>query len=343
MKKVSNGFRLAVFVLLVTTLFAAPLFAEGQNESASGGEQQMKTITMALGDIESIEVLHLLIALERVKEQGVDVNLVSYKSEDVASQAVVNGQADIGIGTPYALIQNVGAPIRIFMQIAKINFYAVVNANDYNSWADLDGHEIVVHSRTSATLALAMLMAQKHNIEYSKISYVPGSEVRAVSLLRGNIKATILDSYNKDYVMKQAPGKFKVLPLGDFVASDEALFANTNYLEANSEVVQILIEELLRTVREIDKNPQVVLELRKKYNLLPDLPSDLEPEILPYYQTAAKDHMFPEDGGGAKAARQDFELYGAAGEIKGNPQDLKVENFWDLTPLDNALKDMQSN
>ncbi len=333
MKRISNGFRITVLVLLVTALFAAPLFAAAEKEEAG----EVKKLKMALGDIESVEVLHLLIALERVREKGIEVDLISYKSEDVASQAVVNGQADIGIGTPYGLIQNVGAPIRIFFQLSMVDFHAVVNTKFYNDWKDLDGEEFVVHSRTSATLALAKLMAQKHNIEYGSFSYVPGSEVRAISMIQENIKATILDSYNKEFLIKKDPSRFKVLDIGEVSASDEALFANLDFIKANPGVVQVLIEELLSTVKSINADPSSVLELRKKYGLLEDLPAELEEEILPFYEGAAASKMFPEDGGGARAAKQDFALYGVAGEIKGNPEDLKVEDFWYLKPLNDAL------
>jgi len=333
MIRVSNGLRAALMMLLVMALFSAPLFAAAQKEETGS----VKKLNMALGDIESVEMLHLLIALERVREKGVDVNLISYKSEDVASQAVVNGQADIGIGTPYGLIQNVGAPIRLFFQLSMVDFHAVVNTKYYNDWADLDGEEFVVHSRTSATLALAKLMELKHNIKYKDFSYIPGSEVRAISMINENIKVTILDSYNTKFLLKTDSVRFKELDIGSLSASDEALFANINYLKANSEVVQILIEELISTVKEINADPASVLELRKKYNLLADLPAALEEEILPFYEGAANSKMFPEDGGGARAAKQDFELYGVAGEIQGNPADLKVEDYWYLEPLNEAL------
>jgi NitT/TauT family transport system substrate-binding protein len=266
------------------------------------------------------------------------VELVSYKSEDVANQAVVNGEADIGIGTPYSMIQNVNAPIRIFYQLSKVNFFPIVNTEFYDSWEDLDGEEIVVHSRTSATLALVQLMAQRYGIEYGKISYVPGSEVRATSMLRGNIRATIIDSYNKNFLLGEAPDRFKVLPVADVNASDEALFANMNFLQENPEVVETFIVELLSTVREINANPQVVLEYREQYDLLPDLPEELEDEILPFYELAAEAGMFAEDGGGARAARSDFEFYGkGAGELK-DPDNLAVEDYWYLEPLEGALE-----
>ena len=73
---------------------------------------------VAFGDIATVESLNFLIALERAKERGVDVEVTFFKSEDIAAQAVVGGQADIGVGTPYALIQKVKAPIRMFYQMS---------------------------------------------------------------------------------------------------------------------------------------------------------------------------------------------------------------------------------
>lgn len=301
------------------------------------GTLQAKEIRLGLGDIESVETLNLLIAIEHAKERGLDIKLISFKSEDVANQAIVNDQADIGIGTPYAVIQKVKAPIRLFYQLATLQFYPVVNTKYYNSWKDLDGGDLVVHSRTSGTLAIANLMALKEGIKYGSISYVPGSEVRALGLLKGNIKATIIDSVNTKFVQEKAPGQFKVLPLGKLNASDEALYARQDYLEKNAADVEILLESLVSVWRKIADDPKWVLEERKRLNLLKDLPKDLEKEILPYYELGAKGGMFPLNGGGAEAAKSDFEFYSVAGQIKGNAADLKVGDFWYLKPLDTVL------
>ena len=236
----TKSFRLAsgvpvVAVLAVVLLVSAAAagLASGAREQGTPAKAEVNKVTMALGDIETVETLNLLIAIEHLREKGMEIELVSFKSEDIGSQAVVNGQAQIGIGTPYALIQNVRAPVRVFLQLASLLFFPVVNTEYYQDWKDLDGEEIVVHSRTSGTLAIVNLMAQREGIEYSTISYVPGSEVRALALLQGNIKATILDAFNKEFVMKEAPGRFAVLPLPDLQASDEALYANTAFLEEN--------------------------------------------------------------------------------------------------------------
>jgi NitT/TauT family transport system substrate-binding protein len=70
----------------------------------AAGQARTK-IRYALGDVISIDELPLLIASERAKARGVDVEITAFKSEELATQAVINGQADVGQGTPYAALQ----------------------------------------------------------------------------------------------------------------------------------------------------------------------------------------------------------------------------------------------
>ena len=292
-------------------------------------------IKYALGDVISIDELPLLVAAERAKKRGVEVEVTSFKNEEIATQAVINGQADIGQGTPYAALEKVNVPIRFFVQLSSLQFFPVVANEHYKSWKDLDGQEIAVQGRGSGTEAIMLLMAKEHGIKYKNISYVPGSNVRAIGLLKGTIRASILDATNKNYVMKEAPGKFTVLPLGQVKASDESLFARLEYLQKNQAAITVFVEELLRVNREINKNPQSILEERKKLGLLKDLPAKLEEEILPYFKEGAANGIFPNDGGGETAAKNDLEFYALSGAIK-NPN-AKVEDFWHLVPLKAAL------
>ena len=296
-------------------------------------------IRYALGDVISIDELPLLIAVEQAKARGVDVEVTAFKSEEVATQAVINGQADIGQGTPYAAIQKVNVPIRFFYQLSALQFFPVVNKESYKSWKDLDGQEIAVQGRGSGTEAIMILAAKEHGIKYKNVSYVPGSQVRALALLKGNIKATILDASNKNMVMKDAPDKFIILPLGNLKASDEALFATREFLDKNQAGVRIFLEELIKANRAINANPKWVLEERKKLGLLKDLPAKMEDEILPFYQEAVQNGVFPNDGGGEAAAKNDLEFYGLSGAIKG--ENLKVDDFWYLAPLKAALANVK--
>jgi len=297
--------------------------------------QPRTKIRYALGDVITTDDLQLLIAIERAKARGVDVEVTAFKSEELATQAVINGQVDVGQGTPYAAIQKVNIPIRFFYQLYSLLFFPVVNKEFYKSWKDLDGQDMAVHARGSGTEAIVYLVAKEQGIKFKNLSYVPGSDVRALGLLRGTIKATILDSNNKNYVMREAPDKFLILPLGELKASDEALFATKAFLDNNQAAVNIIVEELLRASREINANPKFVAEERKKLGLLKDLPAKLEADITPYFEEAVKNGIIPNDGGLALAAKTDLEFYRLSGALKG--EDLKAGDFWDLGPLKAAI------
>ncbi len=321
--------RLRWLPVLLLTLALPPSFA--------GAARAADAMHIAFGDIATVETLSFLIAIERAKERGLDVEVTYFKSEDLAAQAVVGGQADVGVGTPYALLQKVKAPIRMFFQLSSLRFFPMVDTEMYQTWQDLDGQEVVVHSRGSGTEAIMNLMAKRHGITYSQISYVPGSEVRAGAMLQGNIHATIVDAANRRLLQEKGGDRFAVLPMEGVDASDEALYASEDYLKQNAEAVDLLVEELLTVWREVNQDPQYVIAQREKYGLLPDLPAELEGEILPYYQEAKATGAFPDNGGGAAAVKDDFDFYTIAGQLEGDPAELKVEDFWDLDPLERAL------
>ena len=50
---------------------------------------QNQPIRIAFGDIATVETLNFLIAVERAKERGVEIEVTYFKSEDIAAQAVV--------------------------------------------------------------------------------------------------------------------------------------------------------------------------------------------------------------------------------------------------------------
>lgn len=322
---------LAAFVLLLTACSSA---APGQGGDTGSPEGRIR---IALGDIESVETLNLLVALERVRQRGIQVELNELSSEDLANQAVVSGQADIGLGAPYGLIQGVDAPIKIFCQLQTLRFFPVVDKQAYPDWQALDGETFTVHSRGSGTEAMARLVEKTEGIDFGEISYVSGSEVRATALLRGNVTATVLDIPNKNFVMDEAPGKFHVLPLPDLGASDEALFGNVDWMRENAELVQVLLDELLTVWNRIAEDPSWIAQERERLELLPDIPPELESEIQPYYEQAGDEGVFTRDCGGREAAQADFDFYTTAGQLEGQPGDLNVTDFWYLQPLRRAV------
>jgi NitT/TauT family transport system substrate-binding protein len=249
---------------------------------------------------------------------------------------VVGGQADIGVGAPYAFIQNSDAPIRMFYRMSSLLFFPVVNTEVYETWEDLDGQEVTVHSRGSGTEALMRLMEQQHDIEYSQISYVPGAEVRAGAMLQGTINATIVDAASFRLLQEQGGDKFQRLPLEGVNATDEALYANVDFLEEREEDLTVFVEELLRTWEEINENPGVVAELREQYDLLPDLPEEAAADITPYYTEIAEGGVFPTDGGEPSDVQDDLEFLAAAGQVEAPEGEADVSQYWNFEALEAA-------
>src|SRR5262245_9637634 len=102
-----NRIHKAIVNLLILAVVIAAIVGNGHAQGRT-------KIRYALGDVISIDELPLLIAVERSKARGVDVEITAFKSEELATQAVINGQADVGQGTPYAALQKVTVPIRFF-------------------------------------------------------------------------------------------------------------------------------------------------------------------------------------------------------------------------------------
>jgi NitT/TauT family transport system substrate-binding protein len=302
---------------------------------AAGLAQAQVKVHVALGEPPSVESLAFLIALERAKERGIDFEITSFAKEELAVQSIVNGQANIGVGGPYAVIQRTKVPLKVVFQMSRLVFFPVVS-KEYATWQDLDGQPFTFHGRGSGTEAIGNILAKRNGIEFGERSYVPGSENRIIAMINGQIKATIVDLASKNLLLEKGGDDFHVLPGIDNPASDELVFASTEWMENNQEHVDIIVEELLRLWREMADNPNVIEEERAARNLLSDQPREVIDEVVPFYVEAIKEGVFHPSGGGAEAAMADFEFYTEAGQLEGSPGDIKVEDFWDLGPLERA-------
>lgn len=199
----------------------------------------------ALAETPSDELAAFFVALDRAKANGLDYEWTAFSDEELAIQAVLSGQMDIGFGTPYAAMQRSKAPLRIVFQLSKLKFFPVTTKK-YNSLADLNGEPILLHSRGGATDSIANVIEDRMEMKFGERSYVPGSSNRVAALLGGRADATIIDLYNKNKLMRSdAASGFNVLKTFEVEASDEALFGNLDWIQANEEQVDIFVKALV--------------------------------------------------------------------------------------------------
>ncbi|MCY3872672.1 MAG: ABC transporter substrate-binding protein [Rhodobacteraceae bacterium] len=297
---------------------------------------QADTIRIALGETPSDELAAFFIALDRAKANGLDYEWTAFSDEELAIQAVLSGQMEIGFGTPYAAMQRAKAPVRIIFQLSKLKFFPVTTMK-YSKLEDLDGEPILLHSRGGGTDSIANVIESETGIKFGERSYVPGSANRVVALVAGQADATIIDLSNKNKVMRQHGDKFNVLPMFDVEASDEALFANLDWIKANEDQVQIFVDALLSVWQEMNADPTMVRRETNPEGPIGQLPKEILDSLDNFYADAVAGGLYDPNGGGRKAAMADLEWYSNAGQLEGDPSTLKIEDFWYMAPLDAAM------
>jgi NitT/TauT family transport system substrate-binding protein len=295
-------------------------------------------IRIALAETPSDELAAFFVALDRAKANGLDYEWTAFSDEELAIQAVLSGQMDIGFGTPYAAMQRSRAPLRIVFQLSKLKFFPVTTKK-YSSLKDLDGEPILLHSRGGGTDSIANVIEDRVGIEFGERSYVPGSSNRVAALLGGRADATIIDLSNKNKLMRSdAGGNFNVLEMFDVEASDEALFGNLDWIQNNAEDVQIFVDALVSVYRDMHEDPTMVRRETNPDGPIGQLPEEILAQLDGFYSDAVEAGLYDPNGGGRKAAQADMEWYSAAGQLDGDPSTLNIEDFWYLAPLDAAMK-----
>ncbi len=317
--------------LLKTTAIAVMAF--GLSVSAAAAEK----IRIALAETPSDELAAFFVALERAKANGLDYEWTAFSDEELAIQAVLSGQMDIGFGTPYAAMQRSKAPLRIVFQLSKLKFFPVTTKK-YSKLDDLNGEPILLHSRGGGTDSIANVIESKLGMAFGERSYVPGSSNRVAALLGGRADATIIDLSNKNKLMRSDAGAdFNVLEMFEVEASDEALFANLNWIQENEEDVQIFVNALVSTWQDMHEDPTIIRKETNPDGPIGQLPKEILDQLDGFYADAVEGGLYDPNGGGRKAAQADMEWYSSAGQLEGDPSTLNIEDFWYLAPLDAAV------
>jgi NitT/TauT family transport system substrate-binding protein len=303
----------------------------------AGAANAAGKIKIALAETPSDELAAFFVALDRAKANGLDYEWTAFSDEELAIQAVLSGQMDIGFGTPYAAMQRSKAPIRIVFQLSKLKFFPVTSKK-YTTLEELNGEPIMLHSRGGGTDSIANVIEDKLNIKFGDRSYVPGSSNRVAALMAGQTDATIIDLSNKNKVMKIAGDKFNVLPMFEVDASDEALFANLDWIKNNEKDVDIFVSALVSVWQDMAKDPTIIARETDPEGPIGQLPPEILGNLDVFYKDAVEGGLYDPNGGGRTAAAADLEWYSNAGQLEGDLASLNIENFWYLAPLDAATK-----
>jgi len=301
------------------------------------GPAQANKIRIALAETPSDELAAFFVALDRAQKNGLDYEWTAFSDEELAIQAILSGQMDIGFGTPYSVMQRSKAPVRIIFQLSKLKFFPVTSKK-YSKLEDLNGEPIMLHSRGGGTESIANVIEDRLNMKFGKRSYVPGSANRIAALIAGQTDATIVDLSNKNKLVKLHGNNFNVLPMFEVDASDEALFANLNWIKANSKDVDIFVGALVSVYQDMMKDPTIISRETNPDGPIGQLPKEVLGNLDQFYTDAVAGGLYDANGGGMRAAKADMEWYSKAGQLQGDAASLNINDFWYMEPLNKAAK-----
>ena len=138
---------------------------------------------------------------------------------------------------------------------------------------------------------------------------MPGSNNRVVAMIAGQGKATILDLSNKNKIVAQAGDRFHALPMFEVKASDEALFANLNWIKENEKAVNIFVDALHSVWTDMAKDPTIIRRETNADGPIGQLPAEVLAELDGFYKDAVEGGLYDPNGGGREAAKADMEWY----------------------------------
>ncbi|WP_099041403.1 ABC transporter substrate-binding protein [Mycobacterium neglectum] len=327
--------------LSVAALALAACGSGGGGESSGGGET-LQAIAGTNVDFISLVPIAAWKILE--EEEGIKVEQRFVEDGATAIQGMQQGAAvigtNIGVNTGVPAVDN-GATIVDVVGTQRPT-WALAVAPDINNFSDLEGKRIAVHGETSFTRAVAQYYAKEEGFTYEEL-IIPGSDVRAEALAKGQIDASVIDLPDVVQLSKEYPGSFKVLStfgeqFPDLIEQD--LWLSKQWATDNPELATKVVKAIVQANRKLTEDPAWGLEIAKES--LPDMdPGVLEDLVNEYSER----QIWSTDGGiTPDKAQTTLQFFQDVGEINIGAADANaVEKYFDFSYLDSALAELDGN
>ena len=301
----------------------------------TGKAQAQKKVRFAYPSSADMGDIPSLLAWEQLKKQGIEVTPTFFPKTDLAVQAVVAGEADIGSAAGIAVVKAVesGMNIRIIGEQVR-NEWQLVTPVSLKDPKQLDGKRVGYHAPITVTEALVKWMAQHYKITPNWM-IIPGSDVRAEALMRGQLDATPAEIGDVINILNAKPGQFHVMisyakTFPQLIGS--MYFARADYVQKNTATVETVLEAILKAHRNAEDRPATVKE--DALRLLPETKPELVDAIAGTYKEL---RIWDVNGGaGKERAEASIKFFEESGLLKKDVVNFK--QAFDTAPLDRVLK-----
>lgn len=324
-----NMMRVALVAILALTLLSSTALAQ----------QPRVKIRVAFPSVADLGDVPLLLAAERLRVHGYDLEPIFFAQETLVLQAVTRGDVEMGAGASRATLAAIqaGADLRVIGTQHR-NLWTMYSKKEITRCEDLTGKRLALHSQAGISTAIVRgWLKEKCPTANPTILYIPGSENRAAALIANQIDATPLELSDAIQVDVLRPGQY--VRMADFSKDlpwllDSLFYAAPKTITARRDLLKTLFRELLTIHRLAAREPQTIAAVAPKYVKLQDL--SLMSQIARAYAEA---QLWPVDGGFTPTAVQ--RTYQFFVDIESLKPGLKAEAVGDYTIVTEVVRDLR--
>lgn len=322
---------------------ALVLAACGSSDDGDGGGSGEAVTLQAIAgtNIDFISLVPIAAWEILEEEEGIKVEQRFVEDGATAIQAMVQGAAtigtNIGVNTGVPAVES-GAGIVDVVGTQRPT-WALAVSPDIDDFSDLQGKRIGVHGETSFTRAVSQYYAQENDYTYEEL-IIPGSDVRAEALAKGQIDASVIDLPDVVQLSKEYPGSFKVLStfgeqFPDLIEQD--LWLSKEWAEENPELATKVVKAIVQANRRLTEDPEWALRIATEN--LPDMDEQVLEDLVNEY---SEREIWSVDGGlTPEKALTTLEFFDSVGEIDiDTPSEDSLSAYFDFSYLEDALAEL---
>ena len=276
------------------------------------------------------------------EEEGIVVETTFAQEAETAIQAMVQGDAQIGVNIGV----NVGVPAVdagaaiVDVVATQRPTWALAAAPEFETMEDLEGARIAVHGEQSFTRAVSIFFAEQYGYEYEEL-IIPGSDVRAEALSRGEIDASVIDLPDIVLLQETFPDSFHILQtIGEqFPELIEAdVWVDAEWAAANPDLATAVVKSIVQAARRMTDDTDFALQIAMEN--LPEMGEEVLQRLVDEYSERG---IWPQDGLlTPDRALTTLEFFQEVGEIDIETPITQetVDRYFEFSYLESALQEL---
>ena len=232
-----------------------PSDAESSETEEAGGELESKSLKVGFsGQPDFTQIMNFKWLEDLKSEHGVETEDVIFEGTTPPFRALVAGEVDMVVGQVppgVLLIKETGEDLVMIGGDVAASDYMLVSVPEVKTLADLQGKKVGTAGSGAVSDTLTVTALESENIDTSNIEFlqVGGTSARMAALLSGQVHAAAAHLAEGYAAVEQ--GLNDLYPIAEAIGPYlfHGVWAKRSWVEANPNLVQLVIDEFIDSVR----------------------------------------------------------------------------------------------